>query len=94
MTLNTNPFQVEANPKEISPYVDFAQLWVPSNTADTPWPFKVVVVTTPGTITWLNMSGQSQTWFAGIQGMPIYIRGTRIMSTGTTATGIYIGTGQ
>lgn len=79
---------------ETSPYIDYGSSVTPSDTSNTPFPFKVLVVSTAGTVTWLNFNKESQTFNCAVPGQPYFIRGVRILSTGTTATGIYIGGGQ
>lgn len=91
---SVTPYPQGASPLHVSPYIDFSALASPSDTVDTPQPFKVVIVTVAGTVTWLNLNGESQITYCGIPGQPYFIRGKRIMATGTTATGIYWGGGQ
>jgi hypothetical protein len=91
---SVTPYQKESSPLHVSPYIDFSALAVLSDTVDTPQPFKMVIVSAPGFVTWLNLNGDSQITYCGIPGQPYYIRGKRLMATGTTATGIYWGGGQ
>lgn len=90
---NVQPYSKDSTPITVSPYIEFGALAVPSDTVDTPQPFKVLVVTVPGFVTWLNNAGDSQIFNLSIPGQPYFILGKRIMSTGTTATGIYWGGG-
>ena len=92
--INCSQLSADINPTRLSPYIDFGGLAVLSDTVNTPQPFKMIVVTGSGIVSWLNINGDAQSIYCGIPGQPYYIRGIRLLSAGTTATGIYWGGGQ
>ena len=89
---NVDQYSRDIKPTNISPFIDYGVFVTPNDNVDTPFLFKVLTCTNPGNISWLNLKGELQSYYIGIPGYQYFIRGKRIMATGTTAVGISIGT--